>query len=334
MNRRIRHSALVLGVLLLSRALWPVVIKIGSIAPSRSIWDKKLNELAREWAKISAGTVRLQVYPGGIVGGELETLTKMRMGILGGAVFTVMGMTTIDGDAFVLTTPFLINTDEEFHYVFDRLKPVLEKQIETKGYKVLGWILIGWEYFFSKDKVLYPEDMKKHKLSVTTVGPELAHAWKRIGYQIIPNDLKDLLMALQSGLATAFYLPPLLAGTGQFFALAPHMLNLRMAPVIGALVLTRRAWESVPAAYREPMRKAAGQVTSGLYQQTLDLERDVIGAMKKNGLIIHEPPADALEKWRATGAQGMEVLVGKSFSREIYERLLALLEEFKRLHDH
>jgi TRAP-type C4-dicarboxylate transport system substrate-binding protein len=306
------------------------VIKIGSIAPARSIWDAALNNLALEWEKITAGAVQIKIYPGGVVGGEPDMLTKMRLGTLGGAVFTNMGMGDIYPDTSVLITPFLMNTDEEFNYVFDRLKPDFEKQIEAKGFKVIFWTLIGWDYFFSKNAVIYPEDLKKEKLSFTTSGSEMAHAWKKMGYQLVPNDLRDLLMALQSGINTAFYLPPLVAGSGQFFALAPHMLKLRLGPIIGSLVVTNKVWNGIPEQYREPMMKAIDRISVRLYQQTLDLDKEALKTMAENGLIIHEPPADALEKWRAVAALGMDEIVGKAFSKDIYDRFTAILQEYRK----
>jgi len=332
MNQRPRLIPLLISMLIvaLGLELSAAVIKIGSIAPSRSIGDKALTNLTLEWAKISSGSVQLKVYPGGIVGGEMDMLTKMRLGTLNGAVFTIVGITAICEDAFVLNTPFLINSEEEFNYVFERMKPDFEKQIETKGFKVVMWMLVGWDYFFSKEKMIYPEDLKKFKLSFMPTGTDISHAWNKMGYQIIPNDLKDLLMALQSGMVNAFYLPPLIAGSGQFFALAPHLLRLRLAPIIGSLILTEQAWKEIPVQYHEPMIKSIAKFAQGLYQQTAALEKEALKAMQENGLIIHEPPPDAFDRWRAVAAKGMDELVGKAFSKEIYERILALLAEYKQ----
>ena len=52
--------------------------------------------------------------------------------------------------------------------------------------------------------------------------------------------------------------------------------------------------------------------------------------MKKNGLIIHEAPADSLPKWKEAAAKGMDELIGKIFSREIYEKLQQILQEYRR----
>jgi len=306
------------------------VIKIGSIAPSRSPWDKALNEVAADWEKISGGTVEVKIYAGGIAGNELDMIRKMRLGTLNGAVLSSMGMIKINRDLFVLITPFLTNSEQEFQYVFDKMKPVFQKQIEEQGYKVLLWTQAGWAYFFTKEKVTYPEDMKKYKISFTADEPEMEHAWKQMGYQVVPNDLKDMMMALQSGMVTAFYLPPLLAGSGQYFALAPHMLDLRLAPLIGGLVLTDKTWQSIPEQYREPMVQSVLKATEGLHQSTKNLENDAIKAMKENGLIIDEPPADAMEKWRAAASKGMDELTEKAFSKETYDEVLALIQEFRQ----
>jgi TRAP-type C4-dicarboxylate transport system substrate-binding protein len=306
------------------------VIKIGSIAPDRSPWDKALQEVALDWAKISNGAVELKIYAGGIAGSELDMLRKMRLGTLGGAVFTAMGMVKIDRDVFVLSTPFLWDSEQEFQYVFEKIKPVFRTQIEEKGFKVLLWTQAGWAYFFTKGKVVYPDDLKNYKISFTTGEPEMEQAWKKMGYQIVPNDLKDLMIGLQSGLVDAFYLPPLLAASGQYFALAPHMLGLPLAPLIGGLVLTDKAWESVPEAYREPMEQALVKVGESLYQSTKDLDNEAIKTMQENGLGVEKPPADALEKWRAAAAMGIDELTEKAFSKKIYEQVLALIREFRQ----
>ena len=306
------------------------VIKIGNIAPERSPWNKALQEVAADWAKISNGQVELKIYAGGIAGSEEDMLRKMRLGTLGAGVFTTLGMVKIAPDVFVLSTPFLWDSQQEFQAVFDQLKPVFQKEVEAKGFKHLLWTQAGWSYFFTKDKVVYPEDLKKHKISFATGEPEMEQAWKSMGYQVVPNDLKDLMIGLQSGLVDSFYLPPLLAASGQYFALAPHMLDLPLAPLLGGLVLTGRAWESIPEAFREPMQQSLAKAAEQLVLETQGLENEAIKTMQDNGLTVEKPPADALGKWRAVAARGNDALTEKAFSKEIYQKTLALIAEYRK----
>jgi len=317
-------------IFLMSFMLPAQVIKIGSVAPDRSPWNDALKEIAREWEAITKGQVRLKIYPGGIAGSEDDMIRKMKVGTLGGAVLTNIGLTKIDPDAFVLSTPFMFQSEKEMAYVMERLIPAFEKQIREKGFKVVIWTMSGWVNFFSKDPVLYPQDLKKQKLSFTTGEPAMEQAWKKSGYHIVPTELKDLMMALQSGMVDAFYLPPLVAGSGQYFPLAPHMCSLKIAPLVGGMVIVDKIWERIPENYIKPMMDAVDRVSKKLAGETDALEKKALTTMKKNGLTIHEAPADSLSKWKEAAAKGMDELIGKIFTRDIYERLQQILKEYRQ----
>jgi len=62
----------------------------------------------------------------------------------------------------------------------------------------------------------------------------------------------------------------------------------------------------------------------------VQLEKEAIATMIEHGLKIVDFPPDAMEKWRATADKGMDELIGKVFSKEIYDRLLHHLEEFRK----
>ena len=307
-----------------------VVIKIGSIAPSRSPWDKALEKVARDWERISNGTVQVKIFPGGIAGSELNMLRNLRLGGLQGVVVTTMGLSKIEPSVTVLNIPLLFHSAEEFGFVFDKMKPVFEKKIEEKGFKLVLWTLAGWVNFFTKKPVIYPEDLKKLKISVTDSDPEIEQIWKKMGYEAVPGDFKDLMVQLQSGMVSAAYLPALLAGSGQYFAVAPHMLSMSLAPLVGGLILSDKAWESIPADLRQPFIAAIADASRGLLDETQGLEADAVKMMKENGLIVHDAPPAALEQWRQTAAEGAKDLIGPRFSKEMYDQIIAYIQEFRK----
>ncbi len=323
-------SKAVMVLLFLPLLLNAQVIKIGSVAPDRSPWNDALKEMAREWEAISQGQVKLKIYPGGIAGSEDDMIRKMKVGTLGGAVLTNIGLTKIDRDAFVLSTPFIFHSEKEMAYVMERLIPTFEKQMQEKGFKIIIWTMSGWVNFFSKNPVLYPQDLKKQKLSFTTGEPEMEQAWKKSGYNIVPTDLKDLMISLQSGMVEAFYLPPLLAAAGQYFPLAPHMNSLKIAPLVGGMVIMDKVWEKIPENYKQRMMEVVKRLSDKLDGETKVLEKKALDSMLKNGLIIHEPPADSLAKWKEAANKGMDELIGKVFKQETYERLQQILQEYRK----
>jgi TRAP-type C4-dicarboxylate transport system substrate-binding protein len=307
-----------------------VVVKIGSIAPERSPWGKALESVARDWERISNGAVQVKIYPGSVAGSEQDMIRKMRLGVLQGGVFSTMGLAKVDHSLTVLCIPFLFHSQEEFNVVFDRMKPVFEKAIEGQGFKTVLWTLAGWVKFFTKTPVVDPDDLKKLKISVTADFPEVEQIWKKMGYEVVTGDTGQLMVQLQSGAATAIYMPPLVAGSGQFFALVPHMLSPALAPLVGGLLLSDKAWASIPADLRQPFLDAVAAAAVGLYDETMALEADAVQMMKDNGLVVHDPPAGALAKWQEAAGRAAEGFIGPIFSKDIYDRIVGYIREFRK----
>lgn len=330
MKRLFVSMVLILSVFLVAAPLSAeILIKIGSIAPDRSPWNDAIKELGQEWERITGGQVKIKVYPGGVLGSEDDMIRKIRLGALGGAALTNVGLTKLLRDAYVLNIPFMLNSDPELDFLLKKMRPTFESKIKERGFKVVIWSLSGWLNFFAKERVAYPDDMRRHKISFTTGEPEMEQAWKKIGFQVVPIELKDLMMALQSGMVTAFYLPPLVAGSGQYFGIAKHMCPLKVAPLLGGIVVYDKIWEKIPAQFHQPMMDAAERQSAKLYGQIIELEKKTLVTMKQHGLVIDEPPADAQKRWQEIAAKGLDELIGKAFSREIYEQVMQYLKEFR-----
>ena len=143
-------------------------IKLGCMAPAASPWGIALNKLAARWARISNGQVRLKLYLGGIAGKEGDMLRKMRIGQLHAAAVTALGLGDIAPELMALNLPFLINNEKEYRFVLEKVKAEFEEKIASKGFTVLGWSFAGWVHLFSREPVIYPEDLKGQRLAVQT----------------------------------------------------------------------------------------------------------------------------------------------------------------------
>lgn len=318
--------------LLISKSeILPLTIKIGSIAPDRSPWNNSLRDIGRELSKITKGKVRLKIYPGGRVGNELDMIKMMRKGKLGGAVLTGSGITNLYKDFFVLNIPLLITSEGEFRCVFNKMKPVFEKGIEDQGFKVITWSLNGWLYFFSKRPVFYPKDLKRHKIAFSTSLPEIGRAWEKAGYKIEFIDFRDLKISLQEGMAEAFLTHPIVIALGQHFNFATNLSSLKIAPLIGGMVLSEKTWKSIPDQYKTDMIRIAQNLSKVLFDEVIQLEKNAIKAMEDEDLIVNRLPADALKKWRNAADEVIDPLIGKVFSREVYDLVQKYLKEYREL---
>ena len=314
---------------LLSAPLFSLTIKMGSPAPEGSPWDNALKKISSEWRAASGGKIDLKIYPGGIVGNEADMVRKMRIGQLQAAVFTSMGMSYITPEVISLSLPFLVHNDKELEYLMNKTRQEFESLIDKKGFIVVTWSKVGWLNFFSTKPVLYPRDLKQLKLSVADSEPQLLQAWRVMGYNALPLPTTDVMISLQNGMVEAIYTTPLVAASFQWFGIANNMCALRISPMIGGFVVTKKTWKEIPGDIQPKLVKIARQVVEELYPETITLEKKAIDTMKKHGLKIHEVPPDAIKAWEKEARDGYDVYVGKTFSRDLLEKIRKYLKEYR-----
>jgi len=325
----------ILSVLILPGSVYTLTIKIGSAARPQSPWGQALEKLGREWKKISRGKVQIEIYTGDIVGGENDIIREMYKGTLAGAAFFGSGMPKICPGTYVYSIPLLLTTKKEHDFVFDKMKPLFESEIEKNGFKLITWSLSGWVRLFSKHPVFYPGDLSKHKLSLSTWSPKIDQAWRDIGFQIVPTDSKDLIMALQGGMVEAFFLSPLEAKDGDNFTLTPNMCNIKADKEYWCIVLTKKTWEEIPDQYKEQMEETAQKLSKDLYEEVIKLENEAIEKMEERDLIVNKLPADALEKWQAAVHQGMDKLIDRNSQlKEAFDLMMQYLTEYREKNPH
>ncbi|MBW1770194.1 MAG: TRAP transporter substrate-binding protein DctP [Deltaproteobacteria bacterium] len=141
-----------------------LVIKLGTVAPEGSPWHDAILETAQKWKELSGGRVTVRVYPGAVAGDENDMLRKIRIGQLHATALTSSTLIEIVPDIEAISLPMLVRTDGELDYVIEKFGPEFEARLAKKGFKVLNWSSTGWVYFFTKEPVTTPEDMKKRSL--------------------------------------------------------------------------------------------------------------------------------------------------------------------------
>ena len=307
------------------------VIKLGTIAPKGSPWYKALKEAAQEWRELSNGKIRVRIYPGGVAGDDPDMIRKMRIGQLHAAAITSAGMAYIYPDITALTFPNNIKTDAELKYVIKKVGPYYEEEILKKGFKILAWNNAGWVHFFSKYRVVTPDDMKKQKLFFWGSEPIYVEALKKSGFQPVPLSITDLMPSLQTGLVSAFAASPQAALAFQWYPLAPNMCGLRWQPLPAMIVITKRAWMQIPAKLRPALAKSMARLNAKIWEKVMELENDSVNAMKKHGLKVNPVPPEAVAEWqKLIKDNALPVFIGHRFSRDIFDRIQAALKEYRR----
>ncbi|MFP4114478.1 MAG: TRAP transporter substrate-binding protein DctP [Spirochaetota bacterium] len=303
-------------------------IKLASVAPESSPWGGALNQLAVDWRRISDGRLRLQIYHNAIAGDETDILRKMRIGQLQAAVLTSSGLKQVVPEVFSISVPFMIGSEEQLDYVLEHIRPELDAEFERDRLHVLAWSRAGWVHFFSKEPVAYPEDLKTQRLATDPNDQELQQTFRVLDYRPIPVPQPELLTSLNSGLVDAFYTSPLVAAGYQWFGLAPHMLDLKVAPFLGAIVITDSAWRRIPDEYKEELMDAAQDVADRINDEVRELEAEALSTMRRYGLQVQEATPEIEAAWRRDMDENREEIL-EIFDPDMTTRIRRLLSEFE-----
>jgi TRAP-type C4-dicarboxylate transport system substrate-binding protein len=120
---------------------------------------------------------------------------------------------------------------------------------------------------------------------------------KNLGYTPVPLETADILPAIQTGMINVVPSTPYFALATQVFNTAPNMLEINWAPIVGALVVTQKAWDEMTPAGQQALKTAgekAGLLIRNKARQEVD---EAVDAMRKRGLIVNKPNAEQLREW-------------------------------------
>ena len=328
MVRQTRKAVATLLVLALTGALHAQgAIKLATVVPQGSVWDKNLKQMGEEWKDATGGRVSVTVYSGASQGDEQTVLRKMRLDTLQAAAFTAVGLGSIDSAFNVFDVPFFFDSYDELNYVTDKLTPVLRKRIEPKGFMLLNWGHGGWTQVFTKKPVQTVDDLKHVKLWTSAGNDRMVQWFKANGFEPRAMAMTDILTGLTTGMLEGLPTTPLAAMLFQWDRQTPYMLELGLAPVVGASVITTKAWKAIPDADKPKLLAAAAGVEQRLRLEVPKLDADAVAQMTKRGLTVTKPTGS---EWR-TELNGLaKTMRGDSVPADIFDLASKARDEFRK----
>lgn len=305
-------------------------LRIGSVVPRNSLYHQQLMELGEAWRAAQGGTAKFVVFTDGSQGGEAELARRMRIGQLQGALMSVVGLREIEPSIAALQNlPLLFRSWDEVDHVREKLRPAMEKRFLERGFVVLGWGDAGWVRFFSKEAAFRPDDFKRMKFFAWGSEPEQQAIMKSLGYTPVPLETADVLPSLQTGMINVVPSTPYFALASQVYGTASHMLDINWAPIVGALVLSKKAWDEMSPAAQQALRVAgekAGLQMRAKARQEVD---EAVAAMQKRGLKINRPSPEQWREWTELAEQLYPRIRGTMVPAETFDEVFLHLKAYR-----
>lgn len=305
-------------------------IRLATLLPRGSSHYQILEGMGQQWRAVSSGAITLTIYPDGTMGSEEETVIRMRVGQIQAATLSVGGLSEIDPAVGALQKiPMVYRSLDELEYVRAKLEPELERRMNEKGFVVLFWADAGWVHIFSRQPALRPDDFRKMKIFVGASDQDEIRVIKGLGFQAVPLEWSDVLTSLQTGLVDVVPTAPFLALAGQYDLAAPHMLDLNWVPLVGATVITKRAWDSISPATQAALKSAAVEAGKQMQARSRQESDEAVAAMKKRRLQVHSVSPELEAEWRKFAEAVYPTIRGTMVPADMFEEVRRLVAEYR-----
>ncbi len=325
--------AILLAILLsvAANAQAPINIRLATLAPENSPWSRALRSMGAAWEKDTNKRVQLTVYAGTIPS-ESSAIARMAVDGLQAATLMTAGLSEID-DAFnVFGIPFFFESDAELAHVQQKLTPAIRERLRAKRYHLINWGNGGWIQLFSKQPLRSLEDVKQAKLYTTEGNPKMVQWFTASGFHAVPLAAGEIpkQLTLPNGAINAAPMPPIYAMTMQVFKNARYMLDVRLAPLVSATVMTDSAWNRISPDDRTKIMTAASQMEQQIAKEGPGLDAFAIGMMKAAGLQLVPLDTKGATELRRLAEQLAVTQRGGLIPSDIYDLAVRERDAFRK----
>jgi TRAP-type C4-dicarboxylate transport system substrate-binding protein len=303
-----------------------IEVRLGSILPRNSDWGRALERLQADWSRVTNGKVRLRVIHDGLEGGEQKMLSSLGANNIQAALFTSSGLSDICPEVMTVSVPFNIKNDSELDLVLKDVLPTLEARINKTNFTVVTWAKGGWVSVFSKEPVVTPDDLKKQKIATSPELRDISLVLKTMGFQVVETDMPDLGPKLANNMINAIYLVPAMIAPMGLHRNLKHMMNIPVAPVMGAIVMNRVTWNKLGPDHQREIMRVTRQMAADFDASVARTNANAVAMMGRDGLKVNSLSLAQVDMWQGELVKAIPQLIGTTFDRDLYQQVNRILE--------
>lgn len=304
-------------------ALAQTVMRVANVAPEDHPSGVILREVANRINDQKELKVKVEVFNGGVLGGELETLDQLTSGVIEGVVSQAISLYQIHSPEFgVEELPFLFPSREAAYKAVDgKFGEAIARRLEKYGYVVLAYWENGFRNFTnSKRPIVTPADMQGLRFR-SAESPIRLDMFKALNASAIAMPFPELYAALQQGVVDGQENPlsiiwkASLYNVQKHISLSGHIWN--SAPV----VVSKTWWDKLDEPSRNAIKQAFWEARVKQRELIAAGDAELVDEMRKAGVNFTEPDKSAF--------QLQTEIVWKNWAPKIGDELMTLAREIR-----
>lgn len=195
---------MLMGALAASTTLFAAaetVLKAADVHPAGYPNVVAIESLGKKLEAATNGKFKLQMFPGGVLGGEKEMIEQTQVGAINILRTSLGPLGPVVPDVNVFNMPFVFRNEAHMRAVIDGPigQEILDKITNSPSKMVaLGWMDGGSRSLYTKKKVMTPADLKGQKVRMMG-NPLFVDTMNAMGGNGIAMGYGEVFSALQTG---------------------------------------------------------------------------------------------------------------------------------------
>ncbi|VBB05388.1 trap transporter solute receptor dctp/teaa [Lucifera butyrica] len=274
-----------------------IVLKAADVQPEGYPTVEGLKYMAKLLDERSHGRIKMQVYAGGQLGGEKETIEMTQMGTVAIARVNSAPMVSFAPKMGVYSMPFIFRNEDHLWKVLDG--PVgkeLLKDLTSANLIGLGYYDSGARSFYTKSKPINtPEDAKGLKIRVQQ-SKIFIDTMNALGASATPMDYGEVYSGLQTGIIDgAENNPPSLYSSkhyevAKYYSLDEHS----MVPEV--ILMSKKVWDGLSPDDQKLIAQAAFESEAYERKAWNEYTEKSLEQLKAHGVKISKPDKEPFIK--------------------------------------
>lgn len=298
-----------------------IVLRIATLAPRGSPWHRVFTAWNNTLRQATQNRLGLQILPGA-AGDEDDFVDRMRSGQLDGAALSSLGLGRVVRETLVLQAPGLFNDYAQLDRARTTLDATFRAEFEANGTVLLGWGDVGQGRLFSTRRLEHPSELRDVRPWQPTSEVMFAEYLRVVGAQGVILGVPEVLPALGSQRIDTLVASATVASALQWNTRLSFVTRQHAAMLIGATILDKRDFDALAPDLQTTLLDTARQAHESLNRTIRRDDERYYQALLGRGLTEVDLSATQAE-WTRVGQEARERLVGRIYSRDILDRVIA-----------
>lgn len=297
-----------------------VTIKIGHVeAEDRSTHEALVKYFKEPVEEKSGGSIKVEIHPNGVLGGDAELAESVAMGTLEAALPSTSVLVTYSADFGIMDMPYLFSEPENAFEAMDGdLGAYFNEKLDGVGIHCLGYSYNGLRSMTnSSHPIEKPEDLKGLKMRVME-NQVFIDFFETLGASATPMSFNELFTGLQQHTVDGEENPPSLIYASKFQEVQEYLSLTEHVNNFLGFIMNKDFYEGLTEEQRTIIDEAAEEFVKEQREMEVADTDVYVDKLEEEGMIVNRLTDEQKNAFREA-LEPMYEKYREEFGEEVFE---------------